>query len=247
MMSILQLENVSVIYGDNVQTKGLNNLSLETKAGEFVAIMGPSGSGKSTLLNTVAGILPATSGRIQVAGRAIDGLSDEKAAQFRREELGFVFQEFNLVETLNVKENIVLPLMFQHQSVDVMEERVTKLAEGLGISTILDKRVTEISGGQRQRVAIARAVIHQPALLLADEPTGNLDSKNSKEVMSVFKELNEQLNLSIFLVTHDAMTATYSDRIIFIKDGRLYNEIYRGDDELGYKQSIINVLEMMGE
>ncbi|MGX7446157.1 ABC transporter ATP-binding protein [Dolosigranulum pigrum] len=247
MMSILQLENVSVIYGDNVQTKGLNNLSLETKAGEFVAIMGPSGSGKSTLLNTVAGILPATSGRIQVAGRAIDGLSDEEAAQFRREELGFVFQEFNLVETLNVKENIVLPLMFQHQSVDVMEERVTKLAEGLGISAILDKRVTEISGGQRQRVAIARAVIHQPALLLADEPTGNLDSKNSKEVMSVFKELNEQLNLSIFLVTHDAMTATYSDRIIFIKDGRLYNEIYRGDDELGYKQSIINVLEMMGE
>lgn len=247
MMSILQLENVSVIYGDNVQTKGLNNLSLETKAGEFVAIMGPSGSGKSTLLNTVAGILPATSGRIQVAGRAIDRLSDEEAAQFRREELGFVFQEFNLVETLNVKENIVLPLMFQHQSVDVMEERVTKLAEALGISAILDKRVTEISGGQRQRVAIARAVIHQPALLLADEPTGNLDSKNSKEVMSVFKELNEQLNLSIFLVTHDAMTATYSDRIIFIKDGRLYNEIYRGDDELGYKQSIINVLEMMGE
>ena len=247
MMSILQLENVSVIYGDNLQTKGLNNLSLETKAGEFVAIMGPSGSGKSTLLNTVAGILPATSGRIQVAGRAIDGLSDEEAAQFRREELGFVFQEFNLVETLNVKENIVLPLMFQHQSVDVMEERVTKLAEGLGISAILDKRVTEISGGQRQRVAIARAVIHQPTLLLADEPTGNLDSKNSKEVMSVFKELNEQLNLSIFLVTHDAMTATYSDRIIFIKDGRLYNEIYRGDDELGYKQSIINVLEMMGE
>lgn len=247
MMSILQLENVSVIYGDNVQTKGLNNLSLETKAGEFVAIMGPSGSGKSTLLNTVSGILPATSGRIQVAGRAIDGLSDEEAAQFRREELGFVFQEFNLVETLNVKENIVLPLMFQHQSVDVMEERMTKLAEGLGISAILDKRVTEISGGQRQRVAIARAVIHQPALLLADEPTGNLDSKNSKEVMSIFKELNEQLNLSIFLVTHDAMTATYSDRIIFIKDGRLYNEIYRGDDELGYKQSIINVLEMMGE
>ncbi|MGX7358258.1 ABC transporter ATP-binding protein [Dolosigranulum pigrum] len=246
-MSILQLENVSVIYGDNLQTKGLNNLSLETKAGEFVAIMGPSGSGKSTLLNTVAGILPATSGRIQVAGRAIDRLSDEEAAKFRREELGFVFQEFNLVETLNVKENIVLPLMFQHQSVDVMEERMTKLAEGLGISAILDKRVTEISGGQRQRVAIARAVIHQPALLLADEPTGNLDSKNSKEVMSVFKELNEQLNLSIFLVTHDAMTATYSDRIIFIKDGRLYNEIYRGDDELGYKQSIINVLEMMGE
>lgn len=247
MMSILQLENVSVIYGDNLQTKGLNNLSLETKAGEFVAIMGPSGSGKSTLLNTVAGILPATSGRIQVAGRAIDRLSDEEAAKFRREELGFVFQEFNLVETLNVKENIVLPLMFQHQSVDVMEERMTKLAEALGISAILDKRVTEISGGQRQRVAIARAVIHQPALLLADEPTGNLDSKNSKEVMSVFKELNEQLNLSIFLVTHDAMTATYSDRIIFIKDGRLYNEIYRGDDELGYKQSIINVLEMMGE
>lgn len=247
MMSILQLENVSVIYGDNLQTKGLNNLSLETKAGEFVAIMGPSGSGKSTLLNTVAGILPATSGRIQVAGRAIDRLSDEEAAKFRREELGFVFQEFNLVETLNVKENIVLPLMFQHQSVDVMEERMTKLAEALGISAILDKRVTEISGGQRQRVAIARAVIHQPALLLADEPTGNLDSKNSKEVMSVFKELNEQLNLSIFLVTHDAMTAMYSDRIIFIKDGCLYNEIYRGDDELGYKQSIINVLEMMGE
>lgn len=247
MMSILQLENVSVIYGDNLQTKGLNNLSLETKAGEFVAIMGPSGSGKSTLLNTVAGILPATSGRIQVAGRAIDGLSDEEAAQFRREELGFVFQEFNLVETLNVKGNIVLPLMFQHQSVDVMEECMTKLAEALGISAILDKRVTEISGGQRQRVAIARAVIHQPALLLADEPTGNLDSKNSKEVMSVFKELNEQLNLSIFLVTHDAMTATYSDRIIFIKDGRLYSEIYRGDDGLGYKQSIINVLEMMGE
>lgn len=245
-MNLLELNNVSHVYGDVVKSKGLDNISLTTQKGEFVAIMGPSGSGKSTLLNVISGILPATSGNVLVAGRNIANLNDEDAALFRRNTLGFVFQDFNLVETLTVRENIMLPLMFKNEEVKSMKEKSEKVAESLGISNILNKRTQEISGGQAQRTAIARAIIHQPELLLADEPTGNLDSANSEEVMRIFEKLNRNYGISTFLVTHDVKTATYSQRVVFIKDGKIYNEIRKGNDLIEYRENILNVLNVIG-
>lgn len=246
IMNLLELNNVSHVYGDIVKSKGLDNLSLTTQKGEFVAIMGPSGSGKSTLLKVISGILPATSGSVIVAGRNIDNLNDEEAALFRRNTLGFVFQDFNLVETLTVRENIMLPLMFKNEEVKSMHEKSEKVAKSLGISHILNKRTQEISGGQAQRTAIARAIIHRPELLLADEPTGNLDSANSEEVMRIFEKLNRNYAMSTFLVTHDVKTATYSQRVVFIKDGKIYNEIRKGNDPIEYRENIHNVLDVMG-
>lgn len=246
VMNLLELNNVSHVYGDIVKSKGLDNLSLTTQKGEFVAIMGPSGSGKSTLLKVISGILPATSGSVIVAGRNIANLNDEEAALFRRNTLGFVFQDFNLVETLTVRENIMLPLMFKNEEVKSMHEKSENVAKSLGISHILNKRTQEISGGQAQRTAIARAIIHQPELLLADEPTGNLDSANSEEVMRIFEKLNHNYAMSTFLVTHDVKTATYSQRVVFIKDGKIYNEIRKGNDPIEYRENIHNVLDVMG-
>lgn len=244
-MNLLELNNVSHVYGDIVKSKGLDNLSLTTQKGEFVAIMGPSGSGKSTLLNIISGILPATSGSVIVAGRNIANLNDEEAALFRRNTLGFVFQDFNLVETLTVRENIMLPLMFKNEGIKSMKEKSEKVAKSLGILHILNKRTQEISGGQAQRTAIARAIVHQPELLLADEPTGNLDSANSEEVMKIFENLNRNYGMSTFLVTHDVETATYSQRVIFIKDGKIYNEIRKGNNLIEYRESILNVLSVI--
>lgn len=244
-MNLLELNNVSHVYGDIVKSKGLDNLSLTTQKGEFVAIMGPSGSGKSTLLNIISGILPATSGSVIVAGRNIANLNDEEAALFRRNTLGFVFQDFNLVETLTVRENIMLPLMFKNEGIKSMKEKSEKVARSLGILHILNKRTQEISGGQAQRTAIARAIVHQPELLLADEPTGNLDSANSEEVMKIFENLNRNYGMSTFLVTHDVETATYSQRVIFIKDGKIYNEIRKGNNLIEYRENILNVLSVI--
>lgn len=245
VMNLLELNNVSHVYGDIVKSKGLDNLSLTTQKGEFVAIMGPSGSGKSTLLNIISGILPATSGSVIVAGRNIANLNDEEAALFRRNTLGFVFQDFNLVETLTVRENIMLPLMFKNEGIKSMKEKSEKVAKSLGILHILNKRTQEISGGQAQRTAIARAIVHQPELLLADEPTGNLDSANSEEVMKIFENLNRNYGMSTFLVTHDVETATYSQRVIFIKDGKIYNEIRKGNNLIEYRENILNVLSVI--
>lgn len=244
-MNLLELNNVSHVYGDIVKSKGLDNLSLTTQKGEFVAIMGPSGSGKSTLLNIISGILPATSGSVIVAGRNIANLNDEEAALFRRNTLGFVFQDFNLVETLTVRENIMLPLMFKNEGIKSMKEKSEKVAKSLGILHILNKRTQEISGGQAQRTAIARVIVHQPELLLADEPTGNLDSANSEEVMKIFENLNRNYGMSTFLVTHDVETATYSQRVIFIKDGKIYNEIRKGNNLIEYRENILNVLSVI--
>ena len=244
-MNLLELNNVNHVYGDIVKSKGLDNLSLTTQKGEFVAIMGPSGSGKSTLLNIISGILPATSGSVIVAGRNIANLNDEEAALFRRNTLGFVFQDFNLVETLTVRENIMLPLMFKNEGIKSMKEKSEKVAKSLGILHILNKRTQEISGGQAQRTAIARAIVHQPELLLADEPTGNLDSANSEEVMKIFENLNRNYGMSTFLVTHDVETATYSQRVIFIKDGKIYNEIRKGNNLIEYRENILNVLSVI--
>lgn len=245
-MNILEINNLSYIYGDISNTKGLDNISLNTNKGEFVAIMGPSGSGKSTLLNVISGILQPTSGNIFISGKNISNFNDEESALFRRNKLGFVFQDFNLVETLTVRENIMLPLMFKKEKVKYMLNKSKEMAEALNISNILEKRIQEISGGQKQRTAIARAIIHEPELLLADEPTGNLDSKNSEEVMKIFQNLNINSGMSIFLVTHDARIASYSQRVIFIKDGKIYNEIRKGNNYVEYQENILHVLNVIG-
>ncbi|MBB6637654.1 ABC transporter ATP-binding protein [Cohnella thailandensis] len=245
-MDILKVDQVSKIYGEGVQYRALNDISFTMEKGEFVGVMGPSGSGKTTLLNLVATIDQPSSGDIYINGQVPHRLKKNKLAQFRRRELGFVFQDFNLLHTLTVEENIVLPLVLEGERVSVMEQKARRLAERLGIEHILGKRTYEISGGQAQRAAIARAIIHSPSLLLADEPTGNLDSKSAKDVMLTLSEINGTEGTTTLLVTHDALAASYCHRVIFIKDGQLYNEIHRGDNRQAFFQQIIDMLSLMG-
>lgn len=245
-MEILKVHDLSKIYTGKVSYEALSNINLSVKKGEFVGIMGPSGSGKTTLLNMVSTIDSPTSGEVLINNENPHQLSPNELALFRRRELGFVFQAFNLLNTLTVKENIVLPLTLDGTKVEDMNHRVEAIGEKLGIQGILNKRTFEISGGQAQRTAIARALIHKPKLLLADEPTGNLDSKAATDVMELLKRLNKEEGATTMLVTHDPMAASYCDRVIFIKDGELYNEIYCGDNRVMFYQKIMDVLALLG-
>ncbi|ALX48720.1 ABC transporter ATP-binding protein [Lentibacillus amyloliquefaciens] len=243
---MLKVNNVSKVYEGKVAYRALSNIDLDIEKGEFVAIMGPSGSGKTTLLNMVATIDEPTTGEVLVEERKPHVLGRNDLAKFRRRELGFVFQEFNLLHTLTVEENMVLPLTLDGKRVKEMEDKAKTISEKLGISGIMGKRVHEISGGQAQRAAIARAMIHQPKLLLADEPTGNLDSKSSKDVMGMLETLNKKENTTMMLVTHDPQAASYADRVVFIRDGKFYSEIHRGKSRQTFFQSIIDTLSLMG-
>lgn len=245
-MNILQVRDLCKTYNEKIPYEALAGIDLTIQKGEFVGIMGPSGSGKTTLLNLVATIDHPTSGEVMIEGSNPHLLKPEQLAWFRRRELGFVFQSFNLLSTLTVKENMMLPLTLEGTSVKEMKERVAVIAEKLGITAILDKRTYEISGGQSQRTAIARALIHNPKLILADEPTGNLDSKSARDVMELMTMLNKQEQTTMMLVTHDAMAASYCDRVVFIKDGRFHNEIHCGDNREVFYQKIINVLSLLG-
>jgi putative ABC transport system ATP-binding protein len=243
---MLEVKKVSKIYEGKVAYKALNNIDLSIEDGEFVGIMGPSGSGKTTLLNMIATIDEPTSGEILVNGKNPHLLKKEELAKFRRRELGFVFQDFNLLHTLTVEENIVLPLTLDGKKVKEMKEKARKIAEKLGITSILNKRTYEISGGQAQRVAVARAMIHVPKLLLADEPTGNLDSKASKDVMAMLESINKTEGTTMLLVTHDPQAASYCDRVIFIRDGKLYSEVHRGENRQAFFQKLIDTLSLLG-
>lgn len=245
-MEMLKVSNVSKIYGDKLAYRALSGLDLAVEQGEFVGIMGPSGSGKTTLLNLVATIDQPTSGQILIHGSNPHQLGKSQLAKFRRRELGFIFQDFNLLHTLTVAENIVLPLTLDGASVKSMQSKLHDIAEKLGITAILNKRTYEISGGQAQRTAIARSVIHSPKLLLADEPTGNLDSKAARDVMTTLEKLNRQDNATLLLVTHDAVAASYCNRVLFIKDGQLFTEIHRGDQRKAFFQKIIDTLSLLG-
>lgn len=243
---MLEVKKVSKIYEGKVAYKALNNIDLSIEDGEFVGIMGPSGSGKTTLLNMIATIDEPTSGEILINGKNPHLLKKEELAKFRRRELGFVFQDFNLLHTLTVEENIVLPLTLDGKKVKEMKEKARKIAEKLGITSILNKRTYEISGGQAQRVAVARAMIHVPKLLLADEPTGNLDSKASKDVMAMLESINKTEGTTMLLVTHDPQAASYCDRVIFIRDGKLYSEVHRGENRQAFFQKLIDTLSLLG-
>lgn len=246
MEDVLQVKNICKIYDGKATFQALTNVSFNIEKGEFVGIMGPSGSGKTTLLNLISTIDRPSSGKVLINGQEPHKLKKEKLAKFRRKELGFVFQDFNLLDTLTLEENIILPLSLEKTDSDLIDERVQSISQKLGIDSILNKRTFEVSGGQKQRTAIARAIIHRPSLLLADEPTGNLDSKSSKDVMQTMQSINENDQTTMLMVTHDPSAASYCHRIIFIKDGKLYNEIYRGSNQKAFFQQIMNVLSMLG-
>ena len=245
-MSILILEEVTKVYEGKVAHLAINQLSFEVEKGEFIAVMGPSGSGKTTLLNIISTIDRPTSGEITISGLKPAQLPKNDLSLFRRRELGFVFQDFNLLPALTVEENMVLPLTLDGQSIEVMKAKVQQIAEHLNLTSILQKRPSEISGGQAQRTAIGRALIHEPSIILADEPTGNLDSKAAKDVLEILSQVNKASNTTIMMVTHDPIAASYCDRVLFIKDGEYFNEIYKGDLRQTFFQRILNVLSLLG-
>lgn len=244
--TILNVKQLQKEYSGEITYKALKGIDFHLGKNEFVAVMGPSGSGKTTFLNCISTIDRPTNGCITINSKNPYELNDEELAKFRRTELGFVFQDFNLVHTLTVEENILLPLTLDSVNAKEMSKRLAKIVDFLGIGEILKKRTFEISGGQKQRVAIARAVIHEPSLLLADEPTGNLDSKSVNGVMTLFESINKAFHTAILMVTHDAYVASFAQRVIFIKDGILYNEIHRGVNKQQFYQEIMDTLTFLG-
>lgn len=248
MENILKIESIEKYYGNKSSlTKAINNISFQVEKGEFVAIMGASGSGKTTLLNCISTIDKFTSGNIYVAGRNITNLNGKELNKFRREELGFIFQDFNLLDTLTAYENIALALSIQGVKPDEIDARIREVARELDIESVLKKYPYEMSGGQKQRVASARAIITEPKLILADEPTGALDSKSSKMLLEKISYLNIKNMATILMVTHDAFTASYASRVIFIKDGRIFNELLReGRNRKEFFDDIMDVVTMLG-
>lgn len=248
MENILKIDKIEKYYGNRSSlTKAIDNLSFDVSKGEFVAIMGASGSGKTTLLNCISTIDKATSGHIYVGNTDITKLKGNDLNKFRREKLGFIFQDFNLLDTLTAYENIALALSIQNISVKEIDAKIRKVAKELDIENILNKYPYQMSGGQKQRVASARAIITNPRIVLADEPTGALDSKSSKMLLEKFNYLNKEIEATILMVTHDAFTASYSSRVIFIKDGKVFNEIHKGNDSRKeFFDKIIDVVTLLG-
>ena len=248
MNNILEVKNIEKYYGNKSNlTKAIDNISFNVKKKEFVGIMGASGSGKTTLLNCISTIDKVSSGHIFVGNTDITKLRGNSLNKFRREKLGFIFQDFNLLDTLTSYENIALSLSIQNINSKEIDERVKKVARELDIEQILNKYPYELSGGQKQRVASARAIVTNPKLILADEPTGALDSKSSKMLLEKFNFLNKELSATILMVTHDAFTASYADRVIFIKDGKIFNEINKGEEtRKEFFDEIIDVVTLLG-
>lgn len=248
MNTVLEVANVEKYYGNKGNlTKALDKISFQVEEGEFVGIMGASGSGKTTLLNCLSTIDRITSGKIVVDDVDITRLKGNHLNRFRREELGFIFQDFNLLDTLTAYENIALALTIQRVKPGKIEKDVKKVAEQLGITAVLNKYPYEMSGEQKQRVACARAIVGNPKLVLADEPTGALDSKAARMLLENFQFMNQKLGATILMVTHDAFTASYADRILFIKDGKLFNELHRGEDSRKeFFGRIIEVVTLLG-
>lgn len=248
MNTILKVQNLQKYYGNkgNV-TKAVDNISFNVSEGEYIGIMGASGSGKTTILNCVSTIDDATSGHIYIDGTDVTEMKAEALSKFRREKLGFIFQDFNLLDTLTAHENIALALAIMKAPAEEMDERIHQAASLLNITEVLHKYPYQMSGGQKQRVAAARAIITNPSLILADEPTGALDSKSAKMLLESFKNLNEQINAAIMMVTHDAFTASYCKRILFIKDGKLFNELIRGmESRKEFFDRIMEVMALLG-
>lgn len=248
MSEVLKVENLEKYYGNGSNiVKAINRISFSVSKGEFIGIMGPSGSGKTTLLNCISTIDKPTSGGITIGGAGIMELGEDKLEDFRRDELGFVFQDFNLLDTLTGFENIALALSIQKIKPSSIRQRVERIAGILEISSVMDKFPNQMSGGQKQRVAAARAIVTNPSLILADEPTGALDSKASGLLLQSLEKLNIDLGATILMVTHDSFAASYAHRILFIKDGRIFTELVRGEKKRKeFFREILQVVTLLG-
>jgi len=247
-MELLKVQQIEKYYGNKSSlTKAIDDISFTVDEGEFVAIMGASGSGKTTLLNCISTIDTVTSGHIFLSGQDVTQLKGKALNKFRREELGFIFQDFNLLDTLTAYENIALALSIQKYPVKEIDREIQKVAKQLGIEDVLEKYPYQMSGGQKQRVASARAIVTNPKLVLADEPTGALDSKSSKMLLERFAFLNTEYKATIMMVTHDSFSASYANRVIFIRDGKIFHEIRKGDDtRKEFFNKIIDVMTLLG-
>lgn len=248
MQNILSVEKIEKYYGNKGNiTKAIDNISFKVDKGEYVGIMGPSGSGKTTLLNCISTIDTVTTGHIIINNKDITTLKAKGLEKFRRDELGFIFQDFNLLDTLTGYENIALALTIQNRKISEIDNLINNIAKKLEILEIINQYPFQMSGGQKQRVASARALVTEPSLILADEPTGALDSKSSRLLLDSFEKLNKELQSTILMVTHDAFTASYAHRILFIKDGRIFNELVRGNDtRKEFFNKIIEVVTLLG-
>lgn len=245
---MLRVQNIEKYYGSkNNVTKALDRVSFEVADGEFIAIMGASGSGKTTLLNCISTIDTVSAGYIQLDGENIAELPSEQLARFRREKLGFVFQDYNLLDTLTIEENIGLALSLNHSDPKAVRKQVWDVAQKLGITEILGKFPYQVSGGQKQRAACARAMVAGQSLILADEPTGALDSKASKNLLEIMSQMNQNMGATIIMVTHDAYSASYANRILFLKDGRIFNELLKGERTRSvFYHEVLDILALLG-
>jgi putative ABC transport system ATP-binding protein len=248
MKTIVKAKRIKKVFGSKGNIlNALENIDLNVRVGEFVGIMGPSGAGKSTLLNVIATIDEPTEGEIEIDGENILRMNEEQLSNFRREKLGFIFQDYNLLDSLTVKENILLPLALAKTNLHELKQRVEEVADKFGIESILDKYPYHISGGQKQRTAAARAIVSKPSLILADEPTGALDSKSATDLLESLKGLSEHDNATILLVTHDAFAASYCNRVLFIKDGKMFTELVKGNlSRKEFFNKVLDVLSALG-
>ncbi|EPY6466980.1 ABC transporter ATP-binding protein [Clostridium sporogenes] len=247
MKKIVEISKLIKDYGRLTnQYKVLKGIDLEINEGEFISIMGPSGSGKTTLLNIMSTIDKATSGMVIIDSKDVNSLREDELARFRRDVIGFVFQDFNLLDSMTIRDNIALPLTLNSEKTEIILERINKLTKLLGIEKHLDKYPYQLSGGQKQRAAICRALITSPKVIFADEPTGALDSKSSVEVLECFANINKSYNTTIVMVTHDARAASYADRIMFLKDGSISGELYSNGNKSEMFKKILNMIAVMG-
>lgn len=247
-MKIIEVKNLTKQYGGFQGSKGvaaLDGVNLTTQAGDFISVMGPSGSGKTTLLNVLSGVDNATDGEILIEGKDMAKMQRDDLALFRRRKIGYIFQDFNLLDSLTVKENIALPLILDKVPPKEVENRVREVLTFFGISEISKKYPYYVSGGQKQRAAAARALIPNPAIIFADEPTGNLDSKSSANVMQMLSDMNKERGATILMVTHDAFAASWCKRIIFIKDGKIYSEIHSSGNRKDFFDKILESLHVV--
>lgn len=246
-MYVLNANHISKSYKTAGETmRILQNVNLQVMKGEMVAIMGPSGSGKTTLLHVLTGVDTPDYGEIVIGGETFSQLTEEEKAFFRRKHMGMIFQDFQLLESLTVKENILLPLILERKEADIQQERFSRIADVLGIEKLADKRITEISGGQKQRVAIGRALINEPDIIFGDEPTGSLDRKTTGDVMRCMKQMNQRSGIIFLLVTHDAYTASFCDRVLFLQDGNLEKEVKKENTADNFREDIWKTLCGLG-
>lgn len=246
-MYVLNANHISKSYKTAGETmRILQNVNLQVMKGEMVAIMGPSGSGKTTLLHVLTGVDTPDDGEIVIGGETFSQLTEEEKAFFRRKHMGMIFQDFQLLESLTVKENILLPLILERKEADIQQERFSRITDVLGIEKLADKGITEISGGQKQRVAIGRALINEPDIIFGDEPTGSLDRKTTGDVMRCMKQMNQRSGISFLLVTHDAYTASFCDRVLFLQDGNLAKEVKKENTADNFREDIWKTLCGLG-